>query len=107
MEVRLKILFIILGGGLVTLLLRVIPLVFLNKKNLNDKVIKWLNQIPVAIISALLAQELLFINGKVTLINNEKIYAAIPTILVAFLTKSLLGTVITGVFSMIIINLII
>jgi len=107
MEVRLRVLLIILVGGLVTLLLRVTPLIFLNNKNLNKKVIKWLNQIPVAIMSALLAQELLFVNDNVSLINNEKIYAAIPAIIVAFLTKSLLGTVITGVVSIIIINLII
>jgi len=107
MEVRLRVLLIILVGGLVTLLLRVTPLIFLNNKNLNKKVIKWLNQIPVAIMSALLAQELLFVNDNISLINNEKIYAAIPAIIVAFLTKSLLGTVITGVVSIIIINLII
>lgn len=106
MEVRLRVLLIILVGGLVTLLLRITPLIFLNNKNLNKKVIKWLNQIPVAIMSALLAQELLFVNDNISLINNEKIYAAIPAIIVAFLTKSLLGTVITGVVSIIIINLI-
>lgn len=106
MEVSLYILLIIIGSGIVTLLPRVIPLVFLNNVKLKKSVINWLNYIPVAVLSALLAQELLLSNGQISILNNEKLLAALPTFLVAILTKSLLGTVVVGVISMLVIKLI-
>ena len=106
MEVSLYIILIIIGSGIVTLLPRVIPLVFLNNVKLKKSVINWLNYIPVAVLSALLAQELLLSNGQISILNNEKLLAALPTFLVAILTKSLLGTVVVGVISMLVIKLI-
>lgn len=104
MEVNSYIILIIIGSGIVTLLPRVIPLVFLNNVKLKKEVINWLNYIPVAILSALLAEELLLSNGQISILNNEKLLAALPTFLVAILTKSLLGTVVVGVISMLIIG---
>lgn len=106
MELSLYILIIIIGSGIVTLLPRVIPIVFLNNIKLKKSVINWLNYIPVSVLSALLAQELLFSNGQISIFNNEKILAALPTFLVAILTKSLLGTVLVGIISMLIIKFI-
>lgn len=106
MQLSLYILIIIIVSGIVTLLPRVIPLVFLNDIKLKKSVINWLNYIPVSVLSALLAQELLFSNGQISIFNNEKILAALPTFLVAILTKSLLWTVIIGVISMVIIKFI-
>lgn len=106
MELSLYILIIIIGSGIVTLLPRVIPIVFLNDIKLKKSVINWLNYIPVSVLSALLAQELLFSNGQISIFNNEKILAALPTFLVAILTKSLLGTVLVGIISMLIIKFI-
>jgi branched-subunit amino acid transport protein len=106
MEVSLYIFLIIIGSGIVTLLPRVTPLVFLNNVKLKKSVINWLNYIPVAVLSALLAQELLLSNGQISILNNEKLLAALPTFLVAILTRSLLGTVVVGVISMLVIKLI-
>ena len=106
MEISSYVLLIIIGSGIVTLLPRVIPLVFLNNVKLKKSVINWLNYIPVAVLSALLAQELLLSNGQISILNNEKLLAALPTFLVAILTKSLLGTVVVGVISMLVIKLI-
>ena len=106
MEISSYVLIIIIGSGVVTLLPRVLPLVFLNNVKLKKEVINWLNYIPVAVLSALLAQELLLSNGQISIFNNEKLLAALPTFLVAILTKSLLGTVVVGVISMLVIKLI-
>ena len=106
MEISSYVLLIIIGSGIVTLLPRVIPLVFLNNVKLKKSVINWLNYIPVAVLSALLAQELLLSNGQISILNNEKLLAALPTFLVAILTKSLLVTVVVGVISMLVIKLI-
>lgn len=106
MEVSLYVLLIIIGSGIVTLLPRVLPLIFLNNIKLKEDVVNWLNYIPVAVLAALLAQELLLSNGQISILNNEKLLAALPTFLVAILTKSLLGTVVVGVVSMLVIKLI-
>lgn len=106
MEVTSYVLLIIIGSGIVTLLPRVLPLIFLNNIKLKEDVVNWLNYIPVAVLAALLAQELLLSNGQISILNNEKLLAALPTFLVAILTKSLLGTVVVGVVSMLVINLI-
>lgn len=106
MEVTSYVLLIIIGSGIVTLLPRVLPLIFLNNIKLKEDVVNWLNYIPVAVLAALLAQELLLPNGQISILNNEKLLAALPTFLVAILTKSLLGTVVVGVVSMLVINLI-
>ena len=106
MEVSSYVLLIIIGSGIVTLLPRVLPLIFLNNIKLKEDVVNWLNYIPVAVLAALLAQELLLSNGQISILNNEKLLAALPTFLVAILTKSLLGTVVVGVVSMLVIKLI-
>lgn len=106
MEVTSYVLLIIIGSGIVTLLPRVLPLIFLNNIKLKEEVVNWLNYIPLAVLAALLAQELLLSNGQISILNNEKLLAALPTFLVAILTKSLLGTVVVGVVSMLVINLI-
>lgn len=106
MEISLYVFLIIIGSGIVTLLLRVVPLIFLNNVKLKEEVIRWLNYIPVAVLSALLAQELLLSNGQISILNNEKLLAALPTFLVAILTKSLLGTVVMGIASMLVIKMI-
>jgi branched-subunit amino acid transport protein len=90
-------LFLFGGMGLVTYLPRAIPLIYLAHKQLPQWLIDWLNLIPVAILSALLAPSLFtdagsrsFAFGKLELI------VAIPTLIFALKTRSLGGTVLVG-----------
>ncbi|TCS96595.1 AzlD domain-containing protein [Hazenella coriacea] len=101
MEIRLDILLMIFGGAMVTFVPRVFPLVVLSKIHLPNWIISWLKHIPVAIMAALLAQELLIPNQEFTYFSgNLRLVAAIPTILIAVFTRSLLATVMVGVVSM-------
>lgn len=101
MEIRLDILLVIIGGAMVTFVPRVFPLVVLSKIHLPVWLIRWLKHIPVAIMAALLAQELIIPNQEFTYFSgNIRLLAALPTILIAVLTRSLLATVIVGVVSM-------
>ncbi|MFM1652445.1 AzlD domain-containing protein [Brevibacillus sp. B_LB10_24] len=101
MEVRWEILLIILGGALVTVIPRVFPLIVLSKVKLPDWGMRWLSHIPVAIMAALLAQGLLLPTEEFTyLSNNLRLVAALPAFLTAILTRSLMGTVIVGILSM-------
>ena len=79
----------------------------LSQMELPKWAIRWLKNIPVAVMAALLAQELLLSDHQFSLSANFlKLLAAIPAFAIAILTKSLLGTVIAGIISMMIFRLI-
>lgn len=96
---KMYIWIIILGGSIVTMLPRVLPIMFVSKINLNDRVSKFLKFIPIAILSALVVSEL-FISNNRLYINTYEIIAIIPTLIVAIIKNNLLLTVIVGVISM-------
>lgn len=105
MEIRWSILLIIMGCALVTFIPRVLPLVILSQMQLPKGLIRWLKNVPVAVMAALLAQELLLSDNQFSVSDNLlKLFAAIPAFIIAIWTKSLLGTVMVGVIFMMIIR---
>lgn len=90
---------IIFGSALVTFLPRVLPLMVLSRVELPEWAIRWLNYVPISVMAALVGQELFVQGGRFFLLNNVELLAAIPTVLVAMKTRSLLGTVVTGMIS--------
>jgi branched-subunit amino acid transport protein len=108
MEIRTEFILILIGTALVTFLPRVLPLVFLSKVQLPVGIIRFLSHIPIAVFTALLAQEILTQdNVMLPLEHNKKFIALFPTLAVALVTRSLLGTVIAGVISMALIHFLI
>ncbi len=90
-------LFLIIAMGAVTYFPRMLPLAVLSRRRLPHWFAEWLEFIPPAILSALLAPTLfaqgnprLFVLGKIELL------AALPTLLFALKTRSLAGTVVIG-----------
>lgn len=108
MEVRWAILLIIAGSAFVTFIPRVLPLMILSRLQLPDWMIRWLKHVPVAVMAALLAQELLLTNGHFSIIgaSSLNLLAAIPAFVIAIFTRSLMGTVVTGVVSMMVLRFI-
>lgn len=107
MEVRWSILVIIIGASIVTLIPRVLPLVVLSRIQIPEWGMRWLNYVPIAVMAALVGQELLMKNGEMSpLQNNLELLAALPTFLVAKLTRSLLGTVVVGIISIMVLRFI-
>jgi branched-subunit amino acid transport protein len=101
MEIRLEIFLIIAGAALVTFIPRVLPLMLLSRIQIPEWGMRWLNYVPIAVMAALVAQELLISDGSLSLSSNRaELLAALPTFLVAVKTRSLLGTVITGILSL-------
>jgi branched-subunit amino acid transport protein len=101
MEIRTEFILILIGTALVTLLPRVVPLVLLSRGELPNWFLRFLNHVPVAVMAALLANVLLTSNEEwIPLVQNLKLIALIPTLIVAIITKSLLGTVVIGIISM-------
>jgi len=90
---------LVLGMGLVTYLPRMLPLMLLARRRLPVWLGEWLELIPVAILSALLAPILLASSEPRTLVlGKAEFWAAIPALLFALKTRSLAGTVIIGMF---------
>jgi len=101
MTVRLSVLAVILGAALVTVAPRVLPLLVLSRLNMPARLLRWLAYVPVAVLAALLAQSVFLVDGRTDLtLGNLSLLACVPTLLVAIRTRSLVGTVLTGVAAM-------
>ncbi|BAD39441.1 AzlD domain-containing protein [Symbiobacterium thermophilum] len=101
MTVRTEVLLLFLGMALVTYLPRMLPIVVLSRFRLPPLVLRWLEFIPAAVLSALLAQGLLLDGGQLSLPpGNPALLAALPAFAVAIWTRSLMGTVLAGIAAM-------
>ena len=94
---------IIAGMTFVTLLPRIVPILFLSGRKMPRLVERWLSLIAPAILSALLLPELLLDRSDSApslSFYNLYLLAALPTLLVAWKTKSLFGAVVTGIVTL-------
>lgn len=96
---NMRVWYIIIGGALVTILPRVLPVMLISKININSKVETFLKYIPVSILTALVFSELIISNNKLS-INMPVLIAAFITSITAIKKNNLLLTVIVGVVSM-------
>lgn len=89
-----------------TFLPRVLPLMLLSRIAIPEWGMRWLSYVPIAVMAALVAQELFIEGGKFAAWStNVELIAALPTFWVAIKTRSLLGTVVTGVVSLMLLRL--
>lgn len=92
---------VIIGGCIVTVLPRVLPITILSKIKLSKRVEEFLTYIPISILASLIAVELFTVDNMFSIQGNYlDLLAAIPTLLVALKKNNLLLTVIVGIFSM-------
>lgn len=93
-----KLIFLtILGMAVVTYIPRLVPVYFLSSRSLPPLVIDWLRYVPVAVLAAMLFPSLLVQGDQVVLApSNAFLWAASPTLLVAWKTRSLFGSVVVG-----------
>lgn len=87
----------LLGMGLVTYLPRLLPIWLLSTRSLPRPVITWLRYVPASVLAALLFPALFTAEGRLNLrADNLALLAALPTLLVAWKTRSLFYAVIVG-----------
>jgi branched-subunit amino acid transport protein len=92
-------LLLVVGMGIVTFLPRWVPLMVISRKNLPRLMTEWLDLIPAAILSALLAPELITSGQPRALdIAQPDFWVALPTFWIAIKTRSLALTVLMGMF---------
>jgi len=88
----------ILGMAAVTYLPRLLPTWLLSSRELPRWLALWLRHVPVAVLAAMLFPAIGVRSGALTITpGNLYLLATIPTLLVAWRTRSLFGSVITGV----------
>jgi branched-subunit amino acid transport protein len=97
MEIRPEFLTLVLACALVTALPRVLPLVLLSRFELPAWLLAWLRFVPVAVLAALTAIEVLMPGGKALVLHLPSLAGVAAAFAVAGLTRSLLATVATGV----------
>ena len=90
---------LIVGCAVVTWLPRILPFTIVKTLTIPNVFIRWLNYIPICILTALVVDSFLSA-GTALRLNWQYIMAFIPTLLVALWTKSLSFTVIIGVVTM-------
>lgn len=89
-----------------TFISRVLPLMLLSRIAIPEWGMRWLSYVPIAVMAALVAQELFIEGGKfAALSTNVELIAALPTFWIAVKTRSLLATVVTGVVSLMLLRL--
>ena len=99
MSLDREFLWILIGAAVVTLIPRTLPLVLISRLKLPNYVMKFLKHVPLAIMTALVAQTVLTEDGEWISPSNPEWLAFFPTLAVAMLTRSLLLTVVTGIVS--------
>jgi branched-subunit amino acid transport protein len=88
---------LILAMTAVTFMTRFLPLAILSRVRLPAWLTRWLELIPAAVIAAMLAPAVFFNGDKLDLsAGNPSFWAAIPAALVAWRTRSLILTILTG-----------
>ena len=87
----------LIGMNLVTYIPRLLPVWALASKSLPKVIVDWLRYVPVAVLAAMLLPSLLVSKGRIDLSpSNMFIWAAIPTLAVAWKRRSLFGSVVVG-----------
>ena len=90
-------LLLVLGMGIVTYLPRWVPLIFLSRRCLPEWLRQWLDLIPAAVLSALILPALVTTGEPRHLsVFQPALLVSIPTLIFAWKSRSLAGTVIIG-----------
>ena len=100
-DIRESVFWVIIGAAAVTVVPRVLPLVVLSRLALPAWLVRWLGYLPIAVLAALLAEEVLLGDAGVSLPpENLGLLAVAPALLIAARTRSLIVTTAAGVVAM-------
>jgi branched-subunit amino acid transport protein len=78
--------------------LKALPVRLLGRRKLPPFFVTWLKYVPVPVLSAMLASDLLVRDGRCHFAwDNELLVASLPAFAVAYVTRSLSATVVAGV----------
>ena len=91
---------LIIYCGLITFLTRFSMIALLKKEMFNDRIREVLSYVPSAIFPAIIFPAIFLDNsGELQIENNPKILAAIIAMIVGILSRNILATIFSGLFS--------
>ena len=96
---------VVVGMAALNFLVRFVPIAVVSRVDLPKPIARWLSFVPVSVMGALVASEVLRPGGHMTNpFAAPSLYAAIITALVFRFTRSFLGATIAGMASFVIIE---
>lgn len=96
---------VIAGMAIANFVLRVTPIAILSQRDLPAPVMRWLSFVPISVMGALVASEVLRPGGTwVALTHNAGIPAALLTALTFKITRSFLGATLAGVLAFVVLR---
>jgi branched-subunit amino acid transport protein len=88
------------GMALTNIVVRATPISVMSRLELPEPVRRWLAYVPVSVMAAIVAVQVLRPDGRLSIsLTNTYLLATVPTALVYRFTRSLLGAVVTGVIA--------
>ena len=91
---------LIISCGIVTYLTRFLMIALLKKEMFNIKIREILSYVPSAIFPAIIFPAIFLDNdGSLQLIDNPKIIAALIAMIVGVMSKNIIATIFSGLFS--------
>jgi len=91
---------LIIYSGVITFFTRFVMIALLKKDTLNEKTKIILSYVPSAIFPAIIFPAIFFDNtGSLEIEGNPKIIASITAIIVGYLSKNIIATIFSGLFS--------
>jgi branched-subunit amino acid transport protein len=91
---------LIVGMAVTNFVVRAVPLSVMSRLELPGAVRRWLGYVPVSVMAAIVAVQVLRPDGRLQItLANPYLLAAVPTAVVYKFTRSFLGATIAGVLS--------
>lgn len=96
---------VITGMAIANFVMRFTPIAILSQRDLPPQVMRWLSFVPISVMGALVASEVLRPGGTwVALTHNAGVPAAILTALAFRITRSFLGATLVGVLAFVVLR---
>lgn len=91
---------VIVGMALINFAIRFVPIAVISRFELPEPVLRWLSFVPISVMGALVATEVLRPQGQwQPPLTNPGLYAAVITAVVFRYTRSFLGATVVGMAS--------
>lgn len=96
---------VIVGMGVANFAIRYVPIAVLSHVRLPDAVLRWLSFVPISVMGALVATQVLAPKGAIQPpLTNPGVYAAVLTALAFRFTRSFLGATVVGMVSFVVLR---
>lgn len=96
---------VIVGMGVINLTLRFVPMAIVQRLELPPIVTRWLSFVPISVMGALVAKEVLLPGDRFQQpLTSPGVWAAVLTMLVFRFTRSFLGATVAGMLSFVILR---